>query len=323
MRAAGAAVALRRPLAAIAPAPHVRGRLLAGLGAFLLLVCVYLFLLRDLGFVRVERVSITGLTSSDAPRIRQELAAAARTMTTLHVRHDRLNGVVASYPAVERLEVHADFPNTLRIEVIEFQPAAMLVSGRSRMAVAGDGRLLRGLRRDTAVPVIRLRGALPAERLGPGAALRAARVAGTAPIPLRRRLVTVTETRERGLVARLRRGPDLIFGDVSRLHAKWLAAARVLADRASRGASYVDLRLPERPAAGGLPVEPAQQAPAVGPATPAPATSPQAPPAATSPQAPPVGTTPRVPSAATPQVPPDTTSPAGPAEGPAAAPRNP
>lgn len=297
MRAAGAAVTLtrqlRRPLAALAPPPHLRGRLLAALLGLLLLACVYLFWFRDSGFVRVERVSITGLTSSDASRLREELTAAAQTMSTLHVRHHRLDAVLASYPAAERLEVSTDFPHTLRIDVIEFRPAAMLVSGRSRMPVAGDGRLLRGLHPETSLPVIRLRGALPTGRLPEGPALRAAAVAGGAPASLQRRLVDVRETRERGLVARLRHGPDLIFGDATRLHAKWLAAARVLADKASRGATYVDLRLPERPAAGGLPVEPAN------PAAPAPPPTTVSPPASTTPQAPP-------------QTPPTTTSPAAP-----------
>jgi hypothetical protein len=53
----------------------------------------------------------------------------------------------------------------------------------------------------------------------------------------------------------MRNGPDLIFGDATDLEAKWAAAARVLADASSRGATYVDLRLPERPAAGGLPAQ--------------------------------------------------------------------
>ncbi|MET0811192.1 MAG: hypothetical protein ABWY65_08780, partial [Thermoleophilaceae bacterium] len=49
--------------------------------------------------------------------------------------------------------------------------------------------------------------------------------------------------------------PELIFGDARRARAKWAAAARVLADPEARGASYIDLRIPGRPAAGGLPAE--------------------------------------------------------------------
>lgn len=223
------------------------------MAAFLVLCSIYMFWFRDSGLVRVDHVTVTGL--SETPRLRQQLAETAMTMTTLHVDHDRLENVLAGYPAFERLEVNADLPHTLRIDVIEHQPAGIAVSGGSRMPVDGEGRLLRGLKPQTALPVIRLQGALPAERLGPGTALDAAAIAGAAPIELRRRLAIVVHTEERGLVARIRKGPELIFGDTRRLEAKWLAAASVLADKGSRGATYVDLRLPDRPAAGGLPVE--------------------------------------------------------------------
>ena len=57
---------------------------------------------------------------------------------------------------------------------------------------------------------------------------------------------------KQGLAATLESGPKLYFGGGSRLAAKWGAAAQVLADRTSKGASYLDLRVPERPVAGGL-----------------------------------------------------------------------
>ena len=57
---------------------------------------------------------------------------------------------------------------------------------------------------------------------------------------------------EQGLTLPLRDGPDVYFGSAGRLRAKWAALAVVLADRSSRGATYIDVRLPERPVAGGL-----------------------------------------------------------------------
>ena len=51
----------------------------------------------------------------------------------------------------------------------------------------------------------------------------------------------------------LRDGPELIFGDATHVRAKWIAATRVLADPEAAGATYIDVRLPGRPAAGGLP----------------------------------------------------------------------
>jgi cell division protein FtsQ len=55
-----------------------------------------------------------------------------------------------------------------------------------------------------------------------------------------------------GLAATLQNGPKLYFGGTERYDAKWGAAAAVLAHRTSKGASYLDLRVPERPVAGGL-----------------------------------------------------------------------
>ena len=73
-----------------------------------------------------------------------------------------------------------------------------------------------------------------------------------------------------GLTLPLRNGPTLYFGGSERLRAKWIAAATVLADPTSTGATYIDLRLPERPAAGGLeqPPAPGTDGPQVAPATP-------------------------------------------------------
>jgi len=54
----------------------------------------------------------------------------------------------------------------------------------------------------------------------------------------------------KGLTLVMRGGLRVYFGDSSRPHAKWASLVRVLADPGSVGASYVDVRVPERPAAG-------------------------------------------------------------------------
>jgi hypothetical protein len=64
----------------------------------------------------------------------------------------------------------------------------------------------------------------------------------------------------KGLSLDLRRGPQLFFGSESRADAKWMSVARVLADPSSEGAVYLDVRVPERVAAGGLGVRPADEA---------------------------------------------------------------
>jgi cell division protein FtsQ len=138
--------------------------------------------------------------------------------------------------------------------------------------VAADGLLLPDVPIDGGLPVVTAKSALPTERLTEGQAFQLVRVVGLAPPPLRARLKSVTVKPGTGIVAQVRQGPELRFGDASRLPAKWMAAARVLAAAGARGASYIDLRLPERPAAGGLPTTSVQPLAPAG-ETPAPTTT--------------------------------------------------
>ena len=233
----------------------MRRHLLAIAAVCLTLAAVYQFWFRDSGFVAVDDVRVIGLTTEEAPRIRATLAGAARSMTTLHLDRERLERVVEAYPVVRGLELQSDFPHGLRIRVIEHHPAAIAVTDGGRVPVAADGTVLRALPVDDRLPTIQAEGTLRGERLEDPAALAAARVAGAAPAALGRRLDSLERRRDEGLVVLLRDGPELIFGNATRVRAKWTAAARVLSDKAAAGASYVDLRLPGRPAAGGLPAE--------------------------------------------------------------------
>ena len=229
---------------ALAASRRLRRRLLMLAAALLLLAGGYQVWLRDSSLVAVDRVTVTGLSTSDAERVRVALSAAGRSMTTLHVDQEALERAVAGFPVVRDLEVTTDFPHGLRIDVIEHVPAAIAVGDGGRVAVAGDGT-----------------------------ARASAAIAGAAPAALRRRIEGVGEDGDLGQVAQLRDGPELIFGDATRVRAKWAAAARVLADLEASGASYIDVRVAGRPAVGGLPAEtitpvaPAGTTPTIPPAT--------------------------------------------------------
>jgi cell division protein FtsQ len=100
-------------------------------------------------------------------------------------------------------------------------------------------------------------GALPTGTyLGRGRARRMVAVAAAAPRPLLERVERIRELPGKGLVADLSDGPQVILGSAADLGTKWAAAAAILSDAASRGASYVDVRLPDRPVAGGLDLPP-------------------------------------------------------------------
>jgi cell division protein FtsQ len=282
------ATTLRRPLpsiagvrAALAPSPRLRRRALAAVVVAALLAALYMLWLRDSSLVAVERVAVTGLTSRDADRVRSALTATAKTMTTLHVDHDRLAEIASVYPVVRSIEVETEFPNGMTVHVSEHRPVALLETDGGTVPVAADGTVLAALPVEGDLPTIELSGAAPQRELPPGAARDAAAIAGAAPAVIASRVESIgREGGARGVVAQIEDGPEIVFGDTSRATAKWAGAVRVLADSEAAGASYVDVRIPERPVAGGLavttvtpvaPVGEEQTEPVIPPADPAPA----------------------------------------------------
>jgi cell division protein FtsQ len=207
--------------------------------------------LRDSQLVAVKHVTVTGLSGPEAGRVTAQLESAARDMTTLHVRTDQLRSVVEPYPVVKDLKVAADFPHGLKITIIENTPVAAVVVGGEKTPVAGDGRLLRGAD-ERQLPSVPMSVAPGGDHVVDPVARQAIVALAAAPSALRDRVLRASSTKHGGLTLVLQDGPDLRFGGADRLAAKWAAAAAVLASEDSRGATYLDLRYPERPAAGGL-----------------------------------------------------------------------
>jgi cell division protein FtsQ len=205
---------------------------------------------RDSSLARVTDVEVTGTTTSQGEAVRAALESAAREMTTLRVRDDVLDEAVASYRSVAGLEVERDLPHGLRIRVLERRPVASLGTEGQRTPVSGDGVVLTGVQADPTLPSIDQ--ALPgAGRVTDERTRAALAVAAAAPPELLARAEEI-EWGPQGLTAALRDGPPLFFGSRDDANAKWAAAARVLAAPSAAGATYLDLRVVGRVAAGGL-----------------------------------------------------------------------
>jgi cell division protein FtsQ len=221
-----------------------------GLLAALVMLAGTWMWLRDSSLVAVDRVSVAGASGPDGAQIRSALVSAAHNMTTLDVRMDQLRTAVAPYPVVKDLSISTHFPHTMKIRVIEQIPVgAVVVAGRT-IAVAEDGTLLDDAVPSSSLPSIPLRVAPGGKRLSDPQALRAVALLAAAPYQLLSRISQVTTVAAHGLVAQVRDGPSIYFGDSGRLAEKWTAAAAVLADPGSAGAPYIDVTDPERPAAG-------------------------------------------------------------------------
>ena len=235
----------------------VRRRLLLLALLGLALLAAYMLWFRDSSFVRVERVKVTGLSGSEAPRERAALIAAARGMTTLHVDEAALRKALGAGATVEAIHVRTDFPHGMRIEVVEKAAVAVLTYGSERVAVGSGGVVLPDVRPlPHALPVIEVAALPSGQRLGHGRASLLVAAAAAAPVALRERILRLRLIPAKGLVAYIRNGPQVILGSAAQLSLKWTIAASILADATSRGASYVDVRLPDRPVAGGLDVAP-------------------------------------------------------------------
>jgi cell division protein FtsQ len=209
--------------------------------------------LRDSSLVKADHVTVSGATGSERAGIVAALERTGQEMTTLHVDRDRLRQAVAAYPQVKDIEVSAHPLHRLDVRVVQRLPVAALELGDTRTAVAADGTVLRGRVSASGLPTVGV-SSLPATGVvsGKGEAADALNVLAAAPAALRKLIASVGE-RGGQLTAQLRDGPTIMLGTTERPRAKWTAAARVLSDSSSRGATYIDVRLPERPAAGGFP----------------------------------------------------------------------
>jgi cell division protein FtsQ len=205
---------------------------------------------RDSSLVSVDRVTVQGAAGPQSAAIRDAVETAARDMTTLHVRIDALRTAVAPYPIVKDVRAQAHFPHGLTVELIQHDPVAQVVVDGRHVPVAGDGTLLRGAVA-SGIPVLPLRTPPGGDRLTERAAVHAVHLLAAAPAALRAQVAKVFAG-PRGLTVRLRQGPTVAFGSGERLTAKWMALSAVLADPSSAGATSFDVRVPERPAAGGL-----------------------------------------------------------------------
>ncbi len=205
--------------------------------------------LRNSSLVAVRKVQVAGVSGPNARQIRGALIEAARTMTTLDVNVGQLRTAVEPYPDVKHLEVSTQFPHGMTIRVVEQVPVAVLIEAGRRVGVAGDGTLLRDASLTSTLPTIPVQVPPGGPRLT-GYLLTEVQLLAAAPYDMLAKVGGVSDGPAHGLVAELRNGPSIYFGDPNQLAAKWTAAIVVLANSGSASADYIDVTDPNRPAAG-------------------------------------------------------------------------
>ena len=225
----------------------LRTKLALGTSFAVIGLCGWL-VLRDSALFAVNDVAIVGLSADAMPAVSEQLVAAARSQTTTDFSAGDVRAAVASYSLISGIRASTHFPHGVTLYVGEELPVARIEVGGTGIAVAADGRVITGFSPRAHLATVHS-GRLPlGGRTRDRFVLTALRVLNAAPAPLFSRIAAVTRANG-ALTIYLHHGPRLIFGDGALAHAKWDAAAAVLAARSSRGASYIDLVLPWRPSA--------------------------------------------------------------------------
>jgi cell division protein FtsQ len=230
-----------------------------GLRALIVVVAVaalaggYFGWLRDSSLVAVTEVRVKGIEGPQREEIVAALTRAGESMTTLHLDEGRLDEAASGFPTVAGITADGDFPHGLTIQVRERPPAALARGSDRTVAVAADGTVLPGVeasgKGSDGLPEINA-DRVPASGRLDGEALAQALVAGAAPEPLRELIETISYRRD-GVEVVMKGGLPIRFGEGSRAAAKWAAAAAVMADPKLDVLTYLDVRVPARPAVGG------------------------------------------------------------------------
>jgi cell division protein FtsQ len=153
---------------------------------------------------------------------------------------------IEQLPWVEHASVHRVLPNTLKISVVEYTPAAYVPVAGGVMLVAANGHVI--TRAATAPPhVVQVRGVR--QPPAAGALLSppdAAGVAAQLP-PALAQLVAAVDVGGNALSLDLVGGGTIRLGNASALGAKAASALAVLAHLAGRPFTYIDVSTPDRP----------------------------------------------------------------------------
>lgn len=194
---------------------------------------------------------VDGVTGPSEARITRLLEDAASKQSTFAVDDDALMRAVAAYPEVSGVQVNADPPFHLEVRALMRPPVARVdIAGRA-FVVAADGTILQ---RAAEADVPKLDATVGSVTIRDGHVVGGRRALGVlsgAPEELLAIARTVRITHA-GVEVEMARGPRLIFGTAEHAAEKWAAAAAVIADGSAQGATYIDLRVPARPAVGGL-----------------------------------------------------------------------
>ncbi|HEX2502580.1 MAG TPA: cell division protein FtsQ/DivIB [Miltoncostaeaceae bacterium] len=265
MSGSRAAAAGRRPHPAvvarrrrIARAQGRQRRLAALIGAAALAALGLLWWLAHGPLLAVNGVTVRGYDREDRAALTAAISEAASGGTMASPPVDEIRSAAAAFPWVAAVSVQRDWPRRVTVDVTMARPAGVAAGPGGEAALVSEaGRVLGPVPDRAGLGWLRLPAAPPAAGYALGESDRAGLTfLAAAPPAAARRVRRLALDSTGALSARIDGGPVLRLGRPEDLAAKARALAVVLAqvppaDLAA--ATYIDLRVPVRPAIGGLP----------------------------------------------------------------------
>lgn len=208
-------------------------------------------LVRNSPLVAVKEVRVVGLSGYYDKDARSAVVAEAMRMTTMNFDATKIQDAAGTFVDVAGVKVETDFPHGATIYMHVRRPVLVARLNGRTVTLSQDGEVITAASSIAGLPHIEASGDVVDGRVSGGKALSAARLLGAAPDVLMRKVDQLKWGRF-GIVVSMEKGPDLYFGTSEDAKLKWRDAATVLASDAAKGAAYLDLRVPGRPAVGGL-----------------------------------------------------------------------
>lgn len=241
-----------------------RARLVIAALVLALVIVGSWFFVRNSSLVAVENVKVVGLSGYYDKDARSAVVSEAMQMTTMNFDSARIEEAAGQFVDVAGVHVETDFPHGAVIHVDVRRPVLVARLNGRTVTLSQAGEVIAAPQSIAGLPHIEASGSIDGNRVTGGKALEAATLLGAAPDVLLRKVDKVRWGRF-GIVISLENGPDLYFGDGTAARKKWRDVAAVLASTQSKGAAYLDLRIPGRPAIGGLGGAPVAESTAVAP----------------------------------------------------------
>ena len=132
------------------PEPPERKRrrvMLIVAGAVVLLSLAAVLVLSFSPVLAAKHIQVTGTKLIDEQKVTERLSSLEGTPLP-RISESKVMELIGQEPALDEVVVRAQMPDTLKVELVEAEPVAVLIEGKDRYLVAADGRKLKKVGKD-------------------------------------------------------------------------------------------------------------------------------------------------------------------------------